>query len=314
MTVFMDNIGLTSLLAVISAGLCGVCAVLLWMRGRVARLRMKRLRQSAGLVPLMQKDGLRSRSVRYAVQVSHRLSLQATTPLLPKRALKYVDGWLGKHAQKAGIEEDISAAGLGEAALRLSLVAGAIAAVLGMVFSTELAFVAGCAGVLWGVSTIPRSIKRLTKARACTLERDLSEMLEVVVLGLRSGLAFNQSFQLYGAHFSSELARVCISAERAWTFGLTTREQALRAMAASYDSPLLARVVEGMVRSLRFGTSLADSLEAFAVEARAVHRARVEEQVAKAPVKMMLPTGALILPAMLLLVLGPVLLELMEGF
>ena len=37
--------------------------------------------------------------------------------------------------------------------------------------------------------------------------------------------------------------------------------------------------------------------------------------MARAPttVKMMVPTGTLILPAMLLLVLGPVLLELMEG-
>ena len=35
---------------------------------------------------------------------------------------------------------------------------------------------------------------------------------------------------------------------------------------------------------------------------------------AKAPVKMMVPTGVLILPAMLMLVLGPVLLELAGGF
>ena len=69
-----------------------------------------------------------------------------------------------------------------------------------------------------------------------------------------------------------------------------------------------------MVRSLRFGTSTADSLEAAAVEAREVHRSRMEEKVAKVAVKMMLPVGTLILPAMLLLVLGPVMLELMQGF
>ena len=40
----------------------------------------------------------------------------------------------------------------------------------------------------------------------------------------------------------------------------------------------------------------------------------LEERVAKAPVKMMLPTGTLILPAMLLLVMGPILLELAGGF
>jgi tight adherence protein C len=69
-----------------------------------------------------------------------------------------------------------------------------------------------------------------------------------------------------------------------------------------------------MVRSLRFGTSIAESLEASAAEARETHKARMEERVAKVAVKMMLPVGGLILPAMLLLVLGPVLLELMEGF
>ena len=75
-----------------------------------------------------------------------------------------------------------------------------------------------------------------------------------------------------------------------------------------------ARVVENVVRSLRFGSSLAESLEAAAAEARTQFRSRKQEQVAKASVKMMVPTGALMLPAMLLLVLGPVLLELMEGF
>ncbi len=35
--------------------------------------------------------------------------------------------------------------------------------------------------------------------------------------------------------------------------------------------------------------------------------------MAKAPVKMMLPIGVLILPAMLLLILGPVVLGLVQG-
>jgi tight adherence protein C len=96
--------------------------------------------------------------------------------------------------------------------------------------------------------------------------------------------------------------------------GLSTREDSLRAMEAEYASPLLSRVVDSMVRSLRFGTPMSESLEAAAIEARETHRARMEERVAKVAVKMMLPVGALILPAMLLLVMGPVLLELMDGF
>ena len=72
-------------------------------------------------------------------------------------------------------------------------------------------------------------------------------------------------------------------------------------------------VITAIIRSLRFGTSLGEVLEQSAEQARAARKAQVEERVAKAPVKMMIPTGTLILPAMLLLVLGPVLLELMEG-
>ena len=68
-----------------------------------------------------------------------------------------------------------------------------------------------------------------------------------------------------------------------------------------------------MVRSLRFGVSLAENLDALAEEARARYRAACEEAIAKAPVKMLIPTCGLILPAMLLLIMGPVLLEMIGG-
>ena len=65
---------------------------------------------------------------------------------------------------------------------------------------------------------------------------------------------------------------------------------------------------------MRFGTSLADNLGFLTVEARAIRKAKLEEQVAKAPVKMLLPVGTLILPAMLIFVMGPIMLDLMNGF
>ena len=59
---------------------------------------------------------------------------------------------------------------------------------------------------------------------------------------------------------------------------------------------------------------MSDSLSLLAVEARAIRKAKLEERVAKAPVKMLLPVGTLILPAMLILVMGPIMLDLMKGF
>ena len=76
---------------------------------------------------------------------------------------------------------------------------------------------------------------------------------------------------------------------------------------------LFDRFAENIIRSVRFGTSMAKALT-LAVEARAIRKAKLEERVAKAPVKMMLPVATLILPAMLMLVMGPIMLDLMEGF
>ena len=73
-------------------------------------------------------------------------------------------------------------------------------------------------------------------------------------------------------------------------------------------------MVDSILRSLRLGTSLTGALEDAASQSRATYRTALEERVAKAPVKMMLPTGTLILPAMLLMVMGPVLIELAGGF
>ena len=166
----------------------------------------------------------------------------------------------------------------------------------------------------WPVLRLASRRRRERSRRKRRFERSLPEMLEVVSLGLRSGLSFERSFELYYRHFDGMLSQAAEAAHRRWTMGFATREQALRDMAATYDSKLLARLVESVVRSLRFGSSLADGLDALAAEAREVRKTRLQEAIAKAPVKMMLPTGTLILPAMLLLVLGPVLLELMEGF
>lgn len=296
-------------LALVAAGGFGGAAGSLLVRAHALRKRRRRLHRPAG-----ESHGGSWSVVEYTMGLSRSLSLGTATSVAGHLGRARAQAWLADRAVRAGIADMVSPAGLVEAMVRLGLGGAACGAVLGLAFSNELGLLLGLLGAVVGAMAPPRSIERLVRARADDLERNLSEMLEVVALGLRSGLSFDRSFELYGRHFDTEFAQSCEACRRRWTFGLVTREEALRELAASYDSPLFARVVQGMVRSLRFGSSVAEGLEQAAAEARAEHRARVEEKVAKAPVKMMLPTAGLILPAMLLLVLGPVLLEMMEGF
>jgi len=255
----------------------------------------------------------------YAERLTRRLFTESTEPISPsvraKRAGKTRAGMAyQQRAQFAGCSKDITVSAFCEARMRLTAVGAAAGVLFGSFFSTELAAALGVAGALLCRSLPLMSVKRLARERAQGAELHLSEMLEVVALGLRSGMTFDRSFALYGAYFDNDFARSCTRAHRRWSLGLTTREEALRDLAGSYDCEQLSRVVDSIVRSLRFGSALAGILEEASSQSRAVYRANLEEKVAKAPVKMMLPTGTLILPAMLLMVMGPVLLELAGGF
>lgn len=223
-------------------------------------------------------------------------------------------GWMADAVRLAGLQGQVSESALCAVRAKAGFGCAAGGLLVGASLSNELAALLCAVGAFAGATSTSRALKAETARRVRELERSLPEMLEVVSLGMRSGLSFERSFELYYRHFDGQLAWAAEAAHRRWSMGLVTREQALRDMAATYDSKLLSRLVESVVRSLRFGSSLAEGLDALAVEAREVRKARLQEAIAKAPVKMMLPTGTLILPAMLLLVLGPVLLELMEGF
>ncbi len=88
------------------------------------------------------------------------------------------------------------------------------------------------------------------------------------------------------------------------------RDEALRRLAAELDVPALSRFVSNIQRALRFGSPIGRMLESLSSEARSCYRATMEERVAKTPVKMLGPTAGLILPAMLILMMGPVMLDL----
>ena len=234
---------------------------------------------------------------------------RAARPISPRREEALV-----QVIRQAGLASSASIAGLFDARLRLTLFVAAAGALLGCSLSSELAVLLAAAGGLWGWSAPKRALEKRRKTRAEELERHLPEMLEVISLGLRSGLSFDRSLDVYLDHFDTLLSRSLASAHQQWALGLARRDDALRGVVETYDSALFARAIESVIRSLRYGSSLAEELEATAREARASYRALKQEQVAKAPVKMMVPTGTLMLPAMLILVLGPMLLELVGGF
>ena len=313
------NLMLASAACVSGAASAGA-ASLMW-GSRRARLKRRETALGSFAMPAdgAPAPGGQNWTLVYAERLTRRLFTGATEPLNPnvraKRAGKTRMGRAyKKQAAQAGCAKDVSVSAFCEAATRLMFVGGAAGAVFGALLSTEFAVLLAVAGALFGRALPLLAVRRLVRRRAIGAELHLSEMLEVVALGLRSGMTFDRSFALYGSYFDNDFACSCVKAYRRWSLGLSTREDSLRELAASYDCEQLSRVMDSIVRSLRFGSALAGILEEASAQSRAAYRATLEEKVAKAPVKMMLPTGTLILPAMLLMVMGPILLELAGGF
>ena len=145
---------------------------------------------------------------------------------------------------------------------------------------------------------------------ACCLE--LPKLFEIVALGMRVGLGFDQAFGLYVRGFDSALALACRDRFEVWERGLVTRESGLRDLAKVIECREFDRFVFMVLRALDYGAPLTHLLYDLAEDARKTYRAQRQEMVAKAPVKMLLPTGALILPAMMMLVIGPMVLDITE--
>ena len=306
--------------ACVAAGTTIALAVY-WKGRKVLRARRRNIALGTQEQALSRRasSSLHDRIIAYAERLTRLLFVGLTDPITPsvrsKRAGATRSGALFKErAQAAGCAKSITVSAFCEARTRFAIAGGLIGALVGALLSPVLVLALGASGALVGWLLPMMALRRATRIRAIDAERHLSEMLEVVALGLRSGMTFDRSFALYGIHFENDFARSCEKAYRSWSLGLMSREEALRDLAASYDCEQLSQIVDSIVRSLRFGSSLAGILEEASAQSRAAYRAAVEERVAKAPVKMMLPTGTLILPAMLLLVMGPILLELINGF
>ena len=136
---------------------------------------------------------------------------------------------------------------------------------------------------------------------------DVSEMTDIVRLGLLAGLSFDAALDMYCANASGLLSRSLARARMRWQTGMATREEALAEVARTTRVRQLESFAAAVGQAHVLGAPLADTLARQGVEMRSAHRAAVERQIERAPVKLLIPTGTLILPALLLSILGPLL-------
>ncbi|MDO4797313.1 MAG: type II secretion system F family protein [Coriobacteriales bacterium] len=149
--------------------------------------------------------------------------------------------------------------------------------------------------------------RRDSKRVRAEVMRDMPLFLDIVTLGVSAGLSFDSSLDLYCDRYQTPLADLMSQAMLSWRLGTCGRAQALEDLARRTNTPVLMRFASTVSEALAFGTPLADALSRQAQVIRDEQRAQVEEEIERVPVKMLIPLGTLIVPAMLLAILGPLL-------
>jgi tight adherence protein C len=155
-------------------------------------------------------------------------------------------------------------------------------------------------------------LNRKTEERHHRIERDLPELIDLLVVTVEAGIGFNGSLRLAAEELQGPLAQELRLTLQEQSMGLAMTE-ALDNLAYRVDTPGMKAFVRGISQGETLGVSISQILRNIADEMRKRRKATAEELAQKAPVKMLFPLIFLIFPAMFIVLLLPALLQISKS-
>jgi tight adherence protein C len=153
---------------------------------------------------------------------------------------------------------------------------------------------------IWLGSKISRRQKDVLKA--------LPDALDLLTICVEAGLDFSSAMQKVAEKWDNELSFAFLRTVQEMQLGKLRRE-ALRNMADSMDVPDVTSFVAAIVQADALGVSMAKVMRIQSDTMRMKRRQRAEEKARQAPVKMMLPLVFFIFPTILIVLLGPAIIQ-----
>ena len=173
--------------------------------------------------------------------------------------------------------------------------------------TVALAVLVGAAGFL-----LPRAyLDRKIGARKTAIHRSIPDWLDTISTTVEAGTALNaalgMSLEAIRGPLAEELREVLADIRIG-----RSRAEALTAMAARVRQIDLTSTVTAMVQTEKLGGNIGHVLDELAAEARNKRLMRAEEIAAQMPVKMVVPMALFILPALFVIIFGPVIADVMS--
>lgn len=150
------------------------------------------------------------------------------------------------------------------------------------------------------------------RTRQHDIQRALPDALDLLTISVEAGLGFDAAMAKVVEKADNELSRAFGRAAAEVRLGKLRRE-ALRDMANRCDVPDMTNFIAAVIQADQLGVSLAKVLRIQSEQMRVKRRQRAEELANQAPVKMVIPLVFLVFPSILIVLLGPAVLQFTTG-
>ena len=174
-------------------------------------------------------------------------------------------------------------------------------------------FLFALAGGIFGYLYPGMWLKSRIRKRQAAILRAFPDVLDMLTIAVSAGLGFDAALMRVVDKWQNPLTDELHKVLYEMRMGVP-RADALRHLADRTGVPEVASFVAIVIQAEKLGSSIADVLQAQADTVRERRRQWAEEQVRKAPVKMLIPLILFIFPSLFVVILGPAVPRFMRTF
>jgi tight adherence protein C len=164
---------------------------------------------------------------------------------------------------------------------------------------------------LVGVMAPSIYLDRRSAVRVRKIDYEIPELVDLLVTTVEAGVGFLSAMQLASRRVREPLGQELRVTLREQGMGLGL-DEALRNLGSRTTSANLRMFVQAVLQGETLGVSIGKILRDLAIDMRKARRQMAEERAQKAPIKLLFPLVFLILPAMMLVLLGPALYDVVK--